>query len=193
MADTTSQVEIPNRALFKAAEVCDLAKVQPYVLRSWEAEFKDLGFLRNGSTARVYRREDVERVLRIKHLLLIEGLTLAGVRRRLEEEAEPPLEEEPAFQPVAPGLTSEARERIVRVRHGLRSLLDLLEASPSEPIGIIVRDVDASDGAGDESTDADFLLTSGGRRESAPKVARRSSSAKDESGKSPSPRRKRPA
>ena len=39
----TPQVEIPNRALFKAAEVCDLAKVQPYVLRSWEAEFPELG------------------------------------------------------------------------------------------------------------------------------------------------------
>ncbi len=36
---------------------------------------------------RVYRRADVEQVLRIKHLLLVEGLTLAGARRRLEEES----------------------------------------------------------------------------------------------------------
>ena len=35
---------------------------------------------------RVYRRSDVEQVMRIKHLLLVEGLTLAGARRRLEEE-----------------------------------------------------------------------------------------------------------
>jgi len=42
MADT-APVEIPKRALFKAAEVCDLLKLQPYVLRSWEAEFPDLG------------------------------------------------------------------------------------------------------------------------------------------------------
>ena len=72
--------------------MCDLAKVQPYALSSWEAEFKDLGVAKAGSTARVYRREDVERVLRIKHLLLIEGLTLAGVRRKLEEETEPSLD-----------------------------------------------------------------------------------------------------
>ncbi|MEQ1730657.1 MAG: MerR family transcriptional regulator, partial [Vicinamibacterales bacterium] len=78
-----SQVEIPNRPLFKAAEVCELAKVQPYVLRSWEAEFKDLGVAKSGSTQRVYRRADIERVLRIKHLLLVDGLTLAGVRRKL--------------------------------------------------------------------------------------------------------------
>ena len=36
-------VDIPKRALFKAAEVCELAKLQPYVLRSWEAEFPALG------------------------------------------------------------------------------------------------------------------------------------------------------
>jgi hypothetical protein len=39
MPDSSAQVDIPNRALFKAAEVCDLAKVQPCVLRSWESGF----------------------------------------------------------------------------------------------------------------------------------------------------------
>src|SRR6476469_8980786 len=125
MAEMSQQVEIPNRALFKAAEVCDLVKVQPYVLRSWEAEFKDLGFTKSGSTARVYRREDIERVLRIKHLLLIEGLTLAGVRRKLEEEAEPPLEETVLETPhVAHGqpVSTAAREQIEGVKRGLRAL-----------------------------------------------------------------------
>src|SRR6186997_2833436 len=89
MPDFSAQVEIPNRALFKAAEVCDLAKVQPYVLRSWEAEFPDLGVSKNAGAPRVYRRADVQQVLRIKHLLLVEGLTLAGARRRLVEETAP--------------------------------------------------------------------------------------------------------
>jgi DNA-binding transcriptional MerR regulator len=89
MPEISAQVEIPNRALFKAAEVCDLAKVQPYVLRSWEAEFPDLGVAKNAGTPRVYRRADVEQVFRIKHLLLVEGLTLAGARRRLDEETAP--------------------------------------------------------------------------------------------------------
>ena len=84
-----AQVEIPKRALFKAAEVCDLAKVQPYVLRSWEAEFPALGVAKGDGAPRTYRRADVEQVLRIKHLLLVEGLTLAGARRRLEEETAP--------------------------------------------------------------------------------------------------------
>ena len=74
MSGTSEPVEIPNRALFKAAEVCDLVKVQPYVLRSWEAEFPELGVAKTAGAPRVYRRTDVEQVLRIKHLLLVEGL-----------------------------------------------------------------------------------------------------------------------
>src|SRR3954452_6746904 len=85
----TAQVEIPKRALFKAAEVCELANVQPYVLRSWEAEFPQLGVAKSAGGPRVYRRSDVEQVLRIKHLLLVEGLTLAGARRKLDEETSP--------------------------------------------------------------------------------------------------------
>ena len=132
MTEPLPQPEIPDRAFFKAAEVCDLAKVQPYVLRSWEAEFKDLGVARTGAGGRIYRRVDVERVLRIKHLLLVEGLTLAGVRRKLDEEGELPLEElvlVPASSaPVPTRVPDAARARIGHVKAGLRSLLTLLDA-----------------------------------------------------------------
>src|SRR5215831_21235647 len=89
MPEPVAPVDIPNRALFKAAEVCELVKVQPYVLRSWEVEFPDLGVAKSAGGPRVYRRADVEQVVRIKHLLLVEGLTLAGARRKLEEETAP--------------------------------------------------------------------------------------------------------
>ena len=115
--------EIPKRALFKAAEVCDLAKVQPYVLRSWEAEFPELGVARSPGAPRTYRRQDVEQVLRIKHLLLVEGLTLAGARRRLEDETAPVAADEPAIDELR---GRNARERLTAVKRGLRSILDLL-------------------------------------------------------------------
>ncbi len=89
MPEPSTPIEIPNRALFKATEVCDLVKVQPYVLRTWEAEFPDLGVSKAAGGPRVYRRADVEQVARIKHLLLVEGLTLAGARRKLDEETMP--------------------------------------------------------------------------------------------------------
>jgi DNA-binding transcriptional MerR regulator len=125
MTDVTAAVplEIPNRALFKASEVCDLVKLQPYVLRSWEAEFPGLGISKAAGSARVYRRADVEQVARIKHLLLVEGLTLAGARRKLEEEATPVIADEEAMSEL---LGRNARERLTAVKQGLRSILDLL-------------------------------------------------------------------
>jgi DNA-binding transcriptional MerR regulator len=118
------QLEIPKRALFKAAEVCELVDVQPYVLRSWEAEFPDLGVAKaGGSGARVYRRADVEQVARIKHLLLVEGLTLAGARRKLEEETTPVAADVPVLDEL---IGQNARERLTEVKRGLRSILELL-------------------------------------------------------------------
>jgi DNA-binding transcriptional MerR regulator len=123
MSDISVQVEIPNRSLFKASEVCDLVKLQPYVLRSWEAEFPDLGVAKSDGAARVYRRTDVERVVRIKHLLLVEGLTLAGARRKLDEEGSPVGVEQPAMAEL---VGKNARERLTAVKRGLRSILDLI-------------------------------------------------------------------
>src|SRR5579859_3214380 len=123
MAEAVAAVEIPKRALFKPAEVCDLANVQPYVLRTWEAEFPSLGVEKAAGSARVYRRADVEQVLRIKHLLLVEGLTLAGARRRLEEESTPVAADVPVIDEL---IGRNARERLTEVKRGLRSILDLL-------------------------------------------------------------------
>ena len=126
MPDTAAQVEIPNRALFKAAEVCDIVKVQPYVLRSWETEFPELGVAKTAGGPRVYRRADVEQVLRIKHLLLVEGLTLAGARRRLDEEAAPVGADAPVIDEL---IGQNARERLTAVKRGLQSILDLLSGT----------------------------------------------------------------
>ena len=118
-------VEIPNRSLFRQPEVCEIAQVQPYVLRSWEAEFPDLGVSKTEGGPRVYRRADLERVLRLKHLLFVEGLTLAGARRKLQSEQ--PSVEGPALDEL---LGSDARERILEVKRGLREIAAMLAKAP---------------------------------------------------------------
>jgi DNA-binding transcriptional MerR regulator len=109
------------------------------VLRSWEAEFPDLGVSKSQGSPRLYRRADVERVVKIRNLLLVEGLTLAGARRRLDEEESPIGADEAAIDEL---IGRNARERLTAVKHGLRSLLDLLAGngrsefrltSPSRP------------------------------------------------------------
>ena len=126
-----ADVEIPNRALFKASEVCDIAGVQPYVLRTWESEFPDLGMSKTAGGARVYRRSDVERVLHIKQLVFADGLTLAGVRRRIDEAAPPVLEEAEAA-PIRELLGRNAKERLAEVKRGLVAILEMLSARAGE-------------------------------------------------------------
>jgi DNA-binding transcriptional MerR regulator len=113
--------------------VCEIAQVQPYVLRSWEAEFQDLGVAKVQGGPRIYRRADVERVLRIKHLLFVEGLTIAGAKRKLQDE-------QSAGAPAASSselddlLSSDVRERILSVRKTLRELSAMLAQSPEMPL-----------------------------------------------------------
>lgn len=82
---------IPEKLYFKIGEVCDLVGVQAHVLRYWETEFPQLSPQKNRSGQRSYRRRDVEISLRIKELLYDEMYTIAGARKKLQNELrEPP-------------------------------------------------------------------------------------------------------
>lgn len=56
------------------------------MLRYWESEFKLLRPKKNRGGQRVYRRQDLELVQRIKQLLYEERLTLEGAKKRLRQE-----------------------------------------------------------------------------------------------------------
>ncbi len=75
----------------------------------------------------MYRKRDLERVLLIKRLVFVEGLTLAGVRRRLDEPVAGSEDEE--IPDLGEVLGAEARELVADVQRGLRSLLDLLSVT----------------------------------------------------------------
>ena len=79
----TTPVNIPKRKAYKAADVCSMVELQPYVLRTWEAEFPDLGVPQSNGRTRLYRQADVDKVIRIKELIVGEGLTLGAARRKL--------------------------------------------------------------------------------------------------------------
>ena len=122
-----TSVKIPQRVVYKAAEVCAIAKLQPYVLRSWEAEFPDLGVEQSGSRLRVYRRAHLDMVLRIKELLFVEGLTLGAARRKIRKET--PAAEEGGQPPIEELLGADAQARVEDVKAGLRSILAMLSVS----------------------------------------------------------------
>jgi DNA-binding transcriptional MerR regulator len=82
--------EIPDKLYFKIGEVSELLAVEPYVLRYWETEFRVLSPKKSGTGHRLYRRKDVELLLRIKHLLYEKRFTIEGARQTLHAEAHTP-------------------------------------------------------------------------------------------------------
>ena len=82
----TAEVVIPERLYFRIGEVARLCRLPAYVLRFWETEFSQLKPIKSSTGQRMYRRKDVESVLRIKKLLYEEGFTIAGARQHLRAE-----------------------------------------------------------------------------------------------------------
>ena len=75
---------IPDKFHFKIGEVSRILGVKPYVLRFWESEFR-ITPAKNQSQHRVYKRQEVETLLEIKHLLYDERFTIEGARVKLKE------------------------------------------------------------------------------------------------------------
>ena len=79
-------VEIPDKLYFRIGEVGNLLSLEPYVLRYWETEFPSLAPKKSSSGHRLYRRKDVELLLKIKHLLYEKRYTIDGARQYLQAE-----------------------------------------------------------------------------------------------------------
>jgi DNA-binding transcriptional MerR regulator len=85
--------DIPEKLFLRIGEVSALVGVEPYVLRYWETEFPALAPKKTKSAAgghRLYRRKDVELLLRIKHLLYEQRFTIEGARQLLQSEPKRP-------------------------------------------------------------------------------------------------------
>ena len=112
---------IPDKPYFKIGEAARICAVKPHVLRFWETEFRSLRPQKSKSLQRVYRRKDLEQLLRIRHLLYEERFTIEGARTRLRELGH---DEGPAPERPAPLLD---REALRKLKQGIAELLDLVE------------------------------------------------------------------
>lgn len=79
-------VAIPEKLYFRIGEVSELCQLPASVLRFWESEFAQLKPVKSSTGQRMYRRQDVETVLRIRDLLYGRGFTIAGARQFLGAE-----------------------------------------------------------------------------------------------------------
>jgi DNA-binding transcriptional MerR regulator len=116
-ASRKDEILIPDKLYFRIGEVSTLCKLPAYVLRFWETEFPQLKPVKSSTGQRMYRRKEVETVLRIKQLLYEEGFTIAGARQQLRMESK--------TQTPLPFPTHSSGD-LKRLRHGLEEILTIL-------------------------------------------------------------------
>lgn len=124
------ETKIPNKLFFKIGEVCELTDTQPYVLRYWESEFPSLAPAKNNSGQRIYRRRDIETILRIKTLLYEEGFTIAGAKKKLEQE----MKDHAEGKPPTPNdeIADPVRQEVQEIRSELERILELMKEHDRE-------------------------------------------------------------
>ncbi|HWH60304.1 MAG TPA: MerR family transcriptional regulator [Terriglobales bacterium] len=118
-ASRKDEIVIPDKLYFRIGEVSALCKLPAYVLRFWETEFPQLKPVKSSTGQRMYRRKEVETILRIKQLLYEEGFTIAGARQQLRVESK--------TQAPLPFPTQPSGD-LKRLRHGLQEILTILSA-----------------------------------------------------------------
>ena len=118
----SAEVVIPDKLYFRIGEVARLCRLQAYVLRFWETEFPQLKPVKSSTGQRMYRRRDVESVLRIKKLLYEDGFTIAGARGQLKEEIKSERNQSALPFPMR------TRVNVAHLRHELKEILHILSA-----------------------------------------------------------------
>src|ERR1700716_3567565 len=114
------EILIPDKLYFRIGEVASLCRLPAYVLRFWETEFPQLNPVKSSTGQRMYRKRDVENVLRIRELLYEQGFTISGARQQLRSETK-----SDKTQSTIPFPAQSAAE-IRYIRQGLREILNLL-------------------------------------------------------------------
>ncbi len=118
--ETSADVVIPEKLYFRIGEVAGLCRLPAYVLRFWETEFPQLKPVKSSTGQRMYRRKDVESILRIKQLLYEEGFTIPGARAHLRADVKGDKKQPPLPFPAR------SVSDLKHIRQGLREILTML-------------------------------------------------------------------
>ena len=120
--------EIPDKLYFKIGEVADLIGVKPYVLRYWETEFPEIAPGKSKSKQRLYKRKEVELILKIRDLLYKEKFTIEGARQYLKDTQRRPKDKAKETQITLPlSSKSISKELLKTLKKKLLELEKILE------------------------------------------------------------------
>jgi len=108
-----------EKKFLKMKETCAELEVAAHVIRFWESELPGLSFQKNGSGHRIFSRQDLLTLNRIKDLLYTEGLSLEGVKKKMREGS--------LFERTKPGTTGAEGVANNELLDDLRQVDELIE------------------------------------------------------------------
>ena len=112
--------DFPQKLYYKIGEVGEISGVPSHVLRFWEKQFPQLTPNKTRSGHRLYKKKDIEVILKIKELLYDRRFTIKGARDFLS-----------AGHVDAPPAAPTSGEVLGRVREGLFRLMEILDRTDS--------------------------------------------------------------
>lgn len=99
---------------YSIGEVARMFNVNESLLRYWEKEFPIISPKKAGGNIRQYRKEDIDNIRLVYHLVKEKGMTLQGAKQRLKYN-----KEQTAQTAEAVNRLKEIREELVRLRKSL--------------------------------------------------------------------------
>ena len=100
---------------YSISEVAKMFNVNESLLRYWEKEFPIIAPRKAGGNVRQYRKEDIENIRLVYHLVKEKGMTLQGAKQRLKANKEKIIQ------------TAEIVDRLKQIREELVNLRNSLD------------------------------------------------------------------
>jgi len=131
MARLFKRDEIENpisheRLYYRIGEVSRITGLKAHVLRYWESEFKVIKPHKGGSLQRLYRRKDLDLILKIKKLLYEDGFTIAGAKKKIRD-LERLENKQMKLRLVEKGSNGKAHELLNALQEELKGIRKMLE------------------------------------------------------------------
>ena len=99
---------------YSIGEVARMFNVNESLLRYWEKEFSMISPKKAGGNIRQYRKEDIENIRLVYHLVKEKGMTLQGAKQRLKVNKEKTIQTAEVISRL-----KDIREELVKLRKSL--------------------------------------------------------------------------
>lgn len=112
-----------KKLYYSIGEVSRITNLQPYVLRYWETEFRQLSPPKNRAGNRTYRQKDIEIIEKIKNLLYEKKFTIKGAKSFLDSKEEIIT---PQVQVEQQSSKNHISEDLIKVKQELENILEYI-------------------------------------------------------------------